>query len=468
MILEQHYLACLSQASYLLGDEATKTAVVVDPRRDVDVYLERAAALGLAIRHVFLTHFHADFVSGHLELAERTGAVIHLGAAARADYPFTPARDGERLELGNLRIEVLATPGHTPESISLAIYDLARSASAPHAVLTGDALFVGDVGRPDLLVSIGLTAEELAGMLYDSLHEKLLALPDATLVYPAHGAGSMCGKSLGSETFTTIGAQRATNYALQPKPRAQFVAELTAGQTSPPAYFAWDADLNRRRRETLEATLARELTPLPLREVLQQRARGAVLLDVRDPDDYAPRHLRGSLNIGLGGRFAEWCGTVLEHEQRLVLVAAPGREREAALRLGRIGFDRVVGYLEGGPAALEEAPEDLAGHARIDVPELDAELGTARPPQVVDVRTPSEWEAGHIPGSVNLPLQRLAAGLATLRRDEALVVQCQSGYRSSIAASLLERHGFSRLRDLRGGWLAWQKAHAATRGSGAR
>jgi glyoxylase-like metal-dependent hydrolase (beta-lactamase superfamily II)/rhodanese-related sulfurtransferase len=462
VILEQHYLACLSQASYLLGDEQTKTAVVVDPRRDVDVYLERAAALGLAIRHVFLTHFHADFVSGHLELAERTGAEIHLGERARADYPFTPARDGQRLELGQLRIEVLATPGHTPESISLAIYDLEKSASAPLAVLTGDALFCGDVGRPDLLASVGVTAEELAGMLYDSLHQKLLRLPDETLVYPAHGAGSMCGKKLGRETFTTIGAQRAANQALQPKPRAQFIAELTAGQTSPPAYFAWDADLNRRRRETLESTIERELVPLALGEALEQRARGAVLLDVRDPDDYAPRHLRGSLNVGLGGRFAEWCGTLLAPQQPLVLVAAPGREREAALRLGRIGFDRVVGYLDGGPATFDRAPGELAAHARIDAPDLEAQLEEPAPPRVVDVRLPSEWEAGHIPGSTNLPLQALARDLAALRRDESLVIQCQSGYRSSIAASLLERHGFSRLQDLRGGWLAWQ-AQAASR-----
>jgi glyoxylase-like metal-dependent hydrolase (beta-lactamase superfamily II)/rhodanese-related sulfurtransferase len=462
VILEQHYLACLSQASYLLGDEQTGSAVVVDPRRDVDVYLERAAALGLAIRHVFLTHFHADFVSGHLELAERTGAEIHLGERARADYPFTPARDGERLELGQLRIDVLATPGHTPESISLAIYDLEKSASAPHAVLTGDALFCGDVGRPDLLASVGVTAEELAGMLYDSLHQKLLRLPDATLVYPAHGAGSMCGKKLGSETFTTIGAQRGANYALQPKPRAQFIAELTAGQTSPPAYFAWDADLNRRRRETLESAIERELVPLSLGEALEQRARGAVLLDVRDPDDYAPRHLRGSLNIGLGGRFAEWCGTLLAPDQPLVLVAAPGREREAALRLGRIGFDRVAGYLDGGPAAFDQAPLELAAHSRIDAPHLEAQLEEPGPPRVVDVRLPSEWEAGHIQGSTNLPLQTLARGLGALRLDEPLVIQCQSGYRSSIAASLLERHGFSRLQDLRGGWLAWQRAQAAS------
>jgi glyoxylase-like metal-dependent hydrolase (beta-lactamase superfamily II)/rhodanese-related sulfurtransferase len=463
MILEQHYLSCLSQASYLLGDEATRTAVVVDPRRDVDVYVERAAELGLSIRHVFLTHFHADFVSGHLELAARTGAEIHLGAAARADYPFTPARDGERLELGRLRIEVLATPGHTPESISLVVYDLARSSTEPHAVLTGDALFVGDVGRPDLLVSSGLTAAELSGMLYDSLHQKLLKLPGSTLVYPAHGAGSMCGKNLGSETFSTIAAQLATNCALKARSRQEFVAELSAGQPSPPGYFAWDAELNRRQRPTLEQAIERALAPLSLQAALFERDRGAVLLDVREPDDYARRHLRGSVNVGLGGRFASWCGTVLRPDQPLVLVAEPGREREAAVRLARVGFDRVAGYLEGGPAAFAAAPAELAGHPRISAAELRSQLAGPSPPRVVDVRLPAEWEAGHIPGSLNVPLQGLDAGLERLSLDEPLVIQCQSGYRSSIAASLLERHGFSRLQDLQGGWVAWAKAASGPR-----
>lgn len=462
MILEQHYLGCLSQASYFLGDERTGTAVVVDPRRDVELYLERAAALGLEIRHVFLTHFHADFVSGHLELRERTGAEIHLGEGARADYPFTPARDGQRLELGDLSIEVLATPGHTPESISLVVRDLAEG-DAPKAVLTGDALFVGDVGRPDLLASIGVTAEELAGMLYDSLHGKLMKLPDETLVYPAHGAGSMCGKSLSKETSSTIGQQRATNYALQPKTREQFVAELTAGQPSAPAYFAWDASFNRRERDTLDASLDRGLTPLSAADVLRLAGQGALVLDVRDADDYAPLHLRGSVNIGLGGRFASWCGTVLDPEQSIVLVAEPGREKEAAVRLGRVGFDRVAGYLDGGPAALQAIPEALASHPRITVPELLGQLEREHPPRVLDVRLPAEYEAGHVPGSTNLPLQALEQGLDGLSRDEPLVVQCQSGYRSSIAASLLERHGFSDLRDLRGGWLAWDEAHSASR-----
>ncbi len=462
MILEQHYLDCLSQASYLLGDESTGTAVVVDPRRDVELYLERAAELGLEIKHVFLTHFHADFVSGHLELQQRTGAEIHLGAAGQAEYAFTPAREGDRFDFGQLRIEVLETPGHTPESVSLVVYDLAQSAEVPRAVLTGDALFVGDVGRPDLMASVGVTATELAEHMYDSLHGKLMKLPDETLVYPGHGAGSMCGKALGKETFTTIGAQREHNWALQPKEKQQFVAELTAGQPAAPAYFAWDAGMNRKQRGTLDQALETGLTALSGADALRLANQGHVLLDVRHPDQYAPRHLAGSINIGLNGRFASWCGTVLDPEAPIVLIAEPGTEREAAVRLGRVGFDRVVGYLEGGAAAFDGVePSAIASHPRIDPDVLAEQLAGEDPPRVLDVRMPAELENGFIPGASNAPLQRFDQALAEveppLEPGQALVVQCQGGYRSSIAASLLERKGFSRLQDLRGGWAAWEE-----------
>jgi glyoxylase-like metal-dependent hydrolase (beta-lactamase superfamily II)/rhodanese-related sulfurtransferase len=461
MIFQQHYLQCLSQASYLIGDEETGTAVVVDPRRDVDVYVEEAAKHGLVIRHVFLTHFHADFVSGHLELRQRTGAEIHIGARAQAEYEFSPATDGDRLELGKLAIEVLETPGHTPESISLAVYDLAENPDVPHAVLTGDALFVGDVGRPDLLVSVGLSSEELAGMLYDSLHEKLLKLPDTTLVYPAHGAGSACGKSLGSETFSTLGAQRETNYALQPMAREEFIAQLTAGQPSAPPYFAWDASFNRTDHEVLDEVMERELRPIPLDEAVRLKNAGATLLDVRDPAVYAAGHLAGSTNVGLGGRFASWCGTVLDRERRIVVIAEPGREQEAVLRLGRIGYDQVEGYLEGGPAAFEGHEELRRSHPRIEVAELAEQLSGDHPPLVLDVRTPTEWEAGHVEGSVNAPLQTLGEHLDALPRDRAIAIHCQTGYRSSVAASLLEQAGFRDLADLEGGWVAWDEHRAA-------
>jgi hydroxyacylglutathione hydrolase len=462
MILQQHYLACLSQASYLIGDEESATAIVVDPRRDVDVYLDEARRLGLTVRHVFLTHFHADFVSGHLELARRAGAEIHLGIRARADYPFTPARDGDRLELGKLRLEVLETPGHTPESISILVYDLAADPERPHAVLTGDALFIGDVGRPDLLASEGFEASELASMLYDSLHGTLMRLPDATLVYPAHGAGSACGKNLSQETVSTIGAQRKLNYALQPMNRERFVELVSSGQTEMPAYFAHDAALNRRERPTLEETLQRSLRPLSLDETLRMKNAGAVLLDVRDPDDYARAHIAGSTNIGLGGRFASWAGTVIDRERAIVVVAEPGREREAVLRLGRIGFDQVAGYLEGGPRAFERRTEVVASHPRIDPAELARRRSSARPPLVLDVRTEVEWAAGAIEASLNLPLAQLERSFDRIPRGREIAVHCQSGYRSSIAASLLEQAGFQPLSDLAGGWLAWEAAQASS------
>ena len=301
MILTQHYLGCLSQASYLIGDERTGTAVVVDPRRDVDEYLEEARRLGLRIEHIILTHFHADFAAGHLELRERTNAAIQLGAHAQAEYDFRPLREGDALELGNVRLEILETPGHTPEGISIVVYDLALSRHTPHAVLTGDTLLIGDVGRPDVIASDGIAVETLAGMLYDSLHEKLLRLPDDTLLYPGHGAGFACGKNLSTETVSTIGAQRARNAALRPMTKIDFVRIITMDPPETPAYFLHDADLNRQEHATLEATLGVELKPLALSTVLFAQRAGAQILDTRDPADFAAGHLMGSTNIGLCG-----------------------------------------------------------------------------------------------------------------------------------------------------------------------
>jgi glyoxylase-like metal-dependent hydrolase (beta-lactamase superfamily II)/rhodanese-related sulfurtransferase len=461
MILEQHYLACLSHASYLIGDERTHTAVVVDPQRDIERYLESAKKHGLTIRHVFLTHFHADFVSGQLELRARTGAEVHIGAHGQAEYPFTPARDGDQLDLGDVRLRVLETPGHTPESISIVVFDRARSESEPRAVLTGDALFIGDVGRPDLLVSIGMSPQQLASMLYDSLRDKLMPLPDATLVYPAHGAGSACGKNMSKDTFSTLGAQKQVNWALQPQTREQFIASLTTDQPGAPPYFAFDVRTNRKQHATLDESLALALKPLALAEVLRLKNSGAVVLDVRDPNDYAREHLVGSTNIGLGGRYAAWAGELLRPDQALVLVADPGQEREAAMRLGRIGFDRVVGFLDGGASAFAGRRELTRGHSRIRPAELQQLLAGLTPPLVVDVRAPSEWNAGHIDGARNEPLPNLRELAAKLPRDRELVVQCQGGYRSSIACSLLEQLGFDRLRDLEGGWNAWVAAQGA-------
>jgi glyoxylase-like metal-dependent hydrolase (beta-lactamase superfamily II)/rhodanese-related sulfurtransferase len=462
MILEQHYLACLSHASYLIGDETTRTAVVVDPQRDVERYLESAKKHGLTIRHVFLTHFHADFVSGHLELRARTGAEIHLGARGKAEYPFAPAHDGDVLDIGNVRLRVLETPGHTPESISIAVYDLAKDPDGPRAVLTGDALFIGDVGRPDLLVSVGMTSQQLASQLYDSLRDKLLPLPDSTVVYPAHGAGSACGKNISKDTFSTLGVQKQTNWALQPQSREQFVAALCAEQPCAPPYFSFDAQINSRERATLDSVLTDALKPLSLAELLRLKNSGTVVLDVRDPNDYAREHLAGSLNIGLGGRYASWAGELLAPDQAIALVAEPGKEREAAMRLGRIGFDRVVGYLEGGPSAFAGRSDLTRGHPRIHAPELMSLLANMTPPLVLDVRAEHEWKAGHLEKSLNQPLPNLRKLADNLPRDREIVVQCLGGYRSSIACSLLEQLGFDKLRDLEGGWNAWVAARGAT------
>lgn len=456
MILKQYYLGCLAHASYLIGDETTRKAVIVDPQRDIAQYLSDANERQLEIRHVFLTHFHADFVAGHLELRDRTGAAIHLGARAEAEFDFVPAHDGGTLALGRVRLGFLETPGHTPEGISILVYDLDRSDGVPHAVLTGDTLFIGDVGRPDLMASIGFSSEELAGMLYDSLHGKLLPLPDETLVYPAHGAGSMCGKNLSTDTVSTIGAQRKYNYALQPMERGEFIRLVTADQPEAPGYFSFDAMLNRKERQTLEQSLERVLRPLPLDDVLRLANAGAQLLDVREPVEFAGGHLAGSVNIGLGGKYATWAGTLLDREAPIVVIADPGQEGEAATRLGRIGFDHVAGFLAGGMLALRSRPELVHRLDRITARTLAEQLDGSDSPLVVDVRGQGEWSNGHIEGSLNLPLNRLAETTASIPRGRPLVIHCETGYRSSIAASMLLRAGLGPLSDLVGGIAAWK------------
>jgi glyoxylase-like metal-dependent hydrolase (beta-lactamase superfamily II)/rhodanese-related sulfurtransferase len=454
MIFKQYYLGCLSQASYLIGDEETRTAVVVDPRRDVDEYIADAARNALVIRHVILTHFHADFVAGHLELRQRVEATIHLGARAKADYEFHPFANGDVLQFGNVRLEILETPGHTPESISIVVVDLANDSRRPYAVLTGDTLFVGDVGRPDLLASAGVSAETLAGMLYESLHNKLLTLPDDALLYPGHGAGSACGKNLGAETVSTIGAQRARNYALQPIGRREFVRRVVADQPEAPTYFAYDADLNRRDHATLDDVLAVELRPLALADVLRAQRADAQILDTRSPEEFAAGHLPGSTHIGLGGRFASWAGTLLSPERPIVLVCALGREREAAVRLGRVGLDRVLGYLGGGIEAANGLIVCVRHPARITSDCLRRRLEKG-PVTLIDVRAETEWRQDGIPGSLNIPLQHLRERIAEIP-ERPIVVYCRTGERSSTAASLLEQGGRMNVVDLVGGITAWK------------
>jgi hydroxyacylglutathione hydrolase len=458
MIFKQFYLNCLAHASYLIGDEETRTAAVVDPRRDIAPYLEEAEQHGLHIRHVFLTHFHADFIAGHLELRDRVGATIYLGARARAEYGFTPLADGDSVEFGRVRLTTLETPGHTAESISILVFDLERDPLHPHAVLTGDTLFVGDVGRPDLRASLGWSAADLGRLLFESLHTKLMTLPDQTLVYPTHGAGSLCGRNISSDTFSTIGVERRSNYALQPMTQDAFVSVVTADQPDAPAYFTYDAVLNSKERPTLEAILKRVLTPLPLLRVLEMQRAGAQVLDVRDPVEFADGHLAGSINIGLGGQYATWAGTVLDASRAIVIVAEPGREEEAATRLGRIGFDSVAGYLEGGMQSLESRPDLLARTERLTAGLLAEDLRLPAPPLVVDVRSPREWNTKHIDGSLNLPLNHLEERLQEIPRDRTVVVACAGGYRSSIAASLLQRQGLDRIVELAGGMAAWEAA----------
>jgi hydroxyacylglutathione hydrolase len=456
MILKQYYLGCLAHASYLIADEGTHHAAVVDPHLDIDQYIEDAKEQNLVIRHVFLTHFHADFIAGHLELRDRTGAEIYLGAQAHAEYPFVPMKDGDVLELGNVLLKVLETPGHTPESISIVVYDLQKSALQPEAVLTGDTLFVGDVGRPDLRAALGWSANQLGGMLYDSLHQKLLALPSETRILPAHGAGSLCGKALGSENSSTIGIQRRVNYALQPMDKESFIRLVLADQPDAPAYFTYDAILNTKDRITLEKALQRSLKPLGVDEALGLTDAGAQLLDVRDPAYFAAAHLVGSINIGLGGKYATWAGTILDRERLIVIIAEPGQEQEAETRLGRIGFDNVAGYLEGGMNALDARPDLVRRTDRIDATRLAEELASSNPPAVLDVRGPRERDEKRIEGSLHVPLNHLDEHLEEIPRGRRLVVHCATGYRSSIAASMLRCRGFADVADLAGGIAAWE------------
>lgn len=454
MILKQYYLGCLAHASYLIADERTKTAVVVDPQRDVEQYLRDAADEGYAIKYVFLTHFHADFLAGHIELRNRAGARIAMGARAEAEFDFQHVKDGDVIELGDVRIKILETPGHTPEGISLLVFDQTQSDSIPHAVLTGDTLFIGDVGRPDLLASIGVTADELAEMLYHSL-DKLRSLPDATLVYPAHGAGSMCGKNLSKETVSTIGEQKKFNYALQPMSFEDFKTLVTADQPEAPDYFVYDAIKNRQERPDLEATLRSSLRALSVDEVVGLKNQGAQLLDVREAADFEGAHFAGSLNIGLQGKYATWCGSMLSHDQPIVVIAEPGSEEEAVMRLGRIGFDNVAGYLRDGMLALEAHPDLMQTVARITAPALAEQLAAKNAPFVLDVRAEKEWQGGHIANSHNIPLTHLRDRLSEVPTDRPVVVHCQSGYRSSIGCSLLAAAGRTNLSDLVGGIKAW-------------
>lgn len=462
MIVEQFYLGCLSQASYLIADEDSRRAVVVDPRRDVGEYIQVARQRDLSIELIILTHVHADFIPGHTELAAATGAEIAMGEASPVTFPIRRLADAERIHLGDpvtgVAIDVLSTPGHTPESVTLAVYGHAGD-GAPAALLTGDTLFLGDVGRPDLLGAAGRSAQDMARDLYRSLHTKIMGFPDEVLVYPGHGAGSACGKALSSETVSTLGDQRKNNYALAPMGEDDFVAAVTGGLAEPPAYFSEDVELNRRGHSLFDP----DATPSPLEagEAVARAGQGALLLDVRDDQAFAASHLRGAVNVGLSGRFAEYAAAVHSPGQAVVLFGSPAQCAEARVRLARVGIESVVGAVTDSEV-LEAHPELVSTASRLSARQAAERIATVEALQVVDVRGPGEFAGGALPNAVNLPLPRLRSLMESLDPTRPVLVNCAGGYRSIAAASMLEAHGFDDVSDLLGGWGAWQAEQAAS------
>ena len=457
MHFRQFYLGCLAHASYLMGSGTE--AAVVDPQRDIDIYLEEASAHGLTIKHVIETHCHADFISGHHELAAHTGAKIYFGAQAAAKFAFVAVHEGDEIVMADVTLRFLETPGHTPESISIVVFDRQRSSTVPEAVLTGDTMFIGDVGRPDLLGS-RMPPTELARMLYHSLHDKLLALPDDVKVFPAHGAGSMCGRNISSETSSTIGEQRRFNYALQPMPEEAFIKMMTTDLPEAPSYFSRDAQIN------LEGPALLEELPDPIAfspEAVHKMQRGGhLILDTRPASQYGAGHIRGSLNIALNGQFASWAGSLIKPDLPLLLVAEePERVREAQTRLARVGLEKVSGYLKDGVIAWHMANLPLPSMEQISVEELRQRIDENSVDVILDVRRSKEWEAGHIAEAMSMPLNHLAESALSLDRDARIAVICAGGYRSSIATSLLEQLGFRNISNVAGGLTAWNNAKLA-------
>jgi hydroxyacylglutathione hydrolase len=451
MYFKQFYLGCLAHASYLIGSEGK--AAIIDPQRDIEQYINEAEAEGLKIKYVIETHLHADFVSGHRELAERTGARIVFGRKADAAFDYAPAKDGDEFRIGKVILRVLETPGHTPESVSILVTDTEVS-NQPQKVLTGDTLFIGDVGRPDLVSSIGFTAEQMAGMLYDSLHDKLLGLDDAVEVWPAHGKGSLCGRNMSNETSSTIGRQRQFNYALQPMRKEEFVKMMTADLPEAPAYFSKDAEMNRDG--------ARALTDLPRpaalapEEVNKLAGRGVTILDARPNTEFGAGHVPGALNIGLSGQFASWAGQLIKFDAPIVIVAEDeSKVDEAVMRLARVGIENVKGYLAGGMDAWRRAGLSINTITQISVDDLSELLSSRADLQVIDVRHPGEYSKGHVPSAVNAPLARVGESVSEFDPNRPTAVICAGGFRSSAATSILERKGFKNLLNVLGGTGEW-------------
>ena len=448
MYLQQLYTGCLSEAAYFI--ESNGEAIIIDPLRDTDEYLKLAKEHNAEIKYIFETHFHADFVSGHIDLARETGATIVYGPNTETNFPFHLAKDGENFKIGNVTLEVIHTPGHTIESTCYLLND---ESNKPYCLFTGDTLFVGDVGRPDLS-SGNMTREELASIMYDTIQNKIMPLPDEVIVYPAHGAGSSCGKNIGSEASSTIGIQKKVNYALQPQTREEFVKAVITGLNEAPAYFAVNAKINKEGYYSLEEIKKKGLMPLSLTGFKDKINKDVIILDTRNSDDFKEAFIPGSIFIGLEGRFAEWAGSLLSFHQRMILITKPGMEEETIIRLARVGFDNVEGYLNGGFETWRNAGEKTDMIVDVDADELAMDLPFDKNLTVLDVRKPNEFAEGHIKDAMNLNLADMTdlALIAQFEENQNLYIHCAGGYRSLIACSLLKRQGYDNLRNVNGGW----------------
>lgn len=448
MYIEQLYTNCLSEAAYYI--ESNGEAAIIDPLRDIDDYLKKAKERNATIKYIFETHFHADFVSGHIDLGKATGATIIYGPGTKAGFDFHLAKDGETFKLGNISIEVLHTPGHTIES---ACYLLKDEQGKPHAIFTGDTLFVGDVGRPDLS-SGNKSTEELAGMLYDSLQKKIMPLADDIIVYPAHGPGSSCGKNLGPTTYSTIGTEKQTNYALQAQTKDAFIEAVSADLPSPPQYFPINAKINQQGYTSLDEVLEKALKPLSIENFKTEVDKGAVILDTRNANTFIQGFIPGSISIGLEGRFAEWAGSLLSFDEPLILVTEEGKEKETIIRLARVGFDKINGYLQGSYEGWKKKGEKIDLIIDVEPDELAMDLPFDEHLVVLDVRRETEFADGHVKNAVNIPLPDMKnpGNMSILEEDQNIYVHCAGGYRSIIAASLLKRQGIHNIRNVNGGW----------------
>ena len=450
MFIKQLYTGCISEAAYYI--ESNGEAAIIDPLRDINSYLQLAEERKASIKYIFETHFHADFVSGHLDLAKATGAKIIYGPATKTPLDVYVARDEEVFTLGSVTIEVLHTPGHTLESSCFLLKD---EHGKPHSIFTGDTLFVGDVGRPDLAQKeMELTMEDLAGMLYDSLQKKIVTLPNDVIIYPAHGPGSACGKNLGPNTYSTIGEEKETNYALKAENKKAFIKAVTDGLTAPPQYFSINARINKEGYESLDAVVENSLKPLSIDEVKQHIEKDVLILDTRSSEVFTQGFIPGSVFIGLEGRFAEWAGSLLPFDKSIILVCEPGKEKETIIRLARVGFNKVIGYAQGGFEAWRSAGEEIDMIIDIEADELAMDIPFDNNLVVLDVRKPAEFAEGHVKDALNIPLHELIdpVNIASLEEDQNVYVHCQGGYRSVIATSLLKRQGIHNIRNVLGGW----------------